>query len=108
MIRRFWRFFSPVEAMPLKDELVLTPWQKWKKYHRFPWKLVIDSIVVVISLSIVLLVSAQTSSYSLQSNESFRKFFLVDSENNMIYDTESFISEASRWVNNYYNLGNIR
>ena len=37
------------ERMKLKDEVQLTPWQKWAKHRKFPWKLAVHTLLVLCS-----------------------------------------------------------
>lgn len=52
-----------------------------------------------------MLVAAQTSSYSLNSNATFQNFFQPPSRT--LYDTNTFITAASTWVTNYWNLSSL-
>lgn len=47
--------------MTPKDRLFLSPWQKWRKYRKFPWK-------VVLHCCIVILVSIQVRDLSARLN----------------------------------------
>jgi len=37
------------KSMPLKDTLFLSPIEKYKFYGRFPWKMVIHLLLVILS-----------------------------------------------------------
>ncbi len=34
--------------MTLADQMLLSPWQKWKKYNRVPWKIVLHSLIFIV------------------------------------------------------------
>jgi hypothetical protein len=34
--------------MSLADTLLLSPWQKWKKYNRIPWKVVLHALLFIV------------------------------------------------------------
>ena len=94
--------------MPLKEELTLTSWEKWRKYRRWPWKMSIDVVTTIVCVLLVILLAAQTSSYSLNSNATFQNFFnLGNGPTTQVYDTEQFLQASNMFINNYWTLGNL-
>lgn len=88
---------------PLKDNLTLTSWEKWRKYHRFPWKLVSDSVTLVLSIVIVLLVSAQITAYSHACNETFDRLFRGNGTTN-VFSSSELQDQLTVWTSNYWAL----
>ena len=88
--------------MPLKDELTLQPWQKWRRYHRFPWKLLIDVITVIIAVTITLLVSSQSSGYTNSCADSFQDIFGQSHER--LYSAARFRDHFASLIRNYWNI----
>lgn len=43
--------------MPLKDNLFLSPIEKYKFYGRFPWKMVIHLLLVILSTTQVTIIN---------------------------------------------------
>ena len=94
--------------MPLKDELVLTSWEKFRLHRRFPYKLVVDIVSMVVCVALVILLAAQTSSYSLNSNGTFQQFFnLGNGPKNQIFDTAQFVKASNMFVKNYWSMSNL-
>ena len=101
------------KPIPLRDELSLSSWQKWVRYQRFPWKMLVDAVTALVCAVLVLLIAAQSSAYTLSSNASLNHFFNpmatpgVMTSLGKVFDTSSFISAGNTFVTTYWTLPNV-
>ncbi len=107
----FYYYFFFFFKSPFR--LTLTSWQKWVRYHRFPWKMLIDGVTALVCVILVMLIASQSSSYSLNMNASLNQIFNPSSSPTAqtsiatLYDTPSFVQALNMFVNNYWNLPNV-
>ncbi|KAL6061657.1 Mucolipin-2 [Balamuthia mandrillaris] len=96
--------------MTLKDTMLLSPWQKWKKYNRVPWKIFLHLFMFLVVVVQVLLIYVETSQYFYANQRVFHKVFLgVDSDTfrQELYTIDDTLEHISTTVLNYYNVDNI-
>lgn len=93
-------------SLPLRDELILSSWEKWKKYHRFPWKLSVDVIIFVLAVTVTVLVSLQSSSYDNGCQTTFANLF-GSSNLKPITNEADFLGQIQKLVTNFYNIKNV-
>lgn len=84
-------------AMTLKERLYMPPLEKYRIYDRFPWKLVIHVLLVILTTAQVVLLVLPNGQYSYNQYIIWNKLFCnLDAESS---DTE---------VTNSYNLFDIQ
>jgi hypothetical protein len=62
--------------MDLKDRLFLGPIDKYRKYKRFPWTMMLGLTLVVLTSINVLVIVAEFTNYSYQQMTVFNTLFL--------------------------------
>jgi hypothetical protein len=55
--------FMKGQKMSDRDYQVLSPLQKWHKYHRFPFKILLHTIVLALVILQVFVISTQFTEY---------------------------------------------
>ncbi len=63
--------------MTLADTMLLSPWQKWKKYNRVPWKVVLHALIFIVVTVQVLLAYVETAQYTRATHNTFESLFLA-------------------------------
>jgi hypothetical protein len=75
-LRKCWGYFRGYKAPSDRDLLLLTPFQQYKTYHRFPFMVVIH-VVLLMFLSInTVLLSNEYTDYSQANEQVFEGIFL--------------------------------
>src|SRR5690349_9078129 len=54
-----------------RDHVLLSPWEKWKKYRRLPFKFMLQSVLLLSVFVHVLLIVGQSSIYSRETIQLF-------------------------------------
>eukprot|EP01087_Luapelamoeba_hula_P010363 TRINITY_DN2742_c0_g1_i1.p1 TRINITY_DN2742_c0_g1~~TRINITY_DN2742_c0_g1_i1.p1 ORF type:complete len:1018 (-),score=194.43 TRINITY_DN2742_c0_g1_i1:94-3147(-) len=96
--------------MALEDRLLLSPWQKWKKYYRIPWKMILHVSLFCVVVTELLLGYVESSGYIRSTHSAFNQLFLErdDSEGNTeIYRATEFKSVVEQITNTFYKIQNI-
>ena len=74
------RVVAEEDELPVNDELFLSPIQKYKIYGKFPYKMVIHSLLVICtSLQVLLLLSTNTN-YTRAQERLFYDAFVTESD----------------------------
>lgn len=95
-----------LKPIPLKDSLTLSSWEKWQRYHRFPWKLLSDTLVLVLCVTLVLLGVSQTADYSHASQATLQRLFHGGGVS-AVYSASELATQLQAWATNYWNLSGI-
>ena len=83
------RVVAEEDELPVNDELFLSPIQKYKIYGKFPYKMVIHSLLVICtSLQVLLLLSTNTN-YTRAQERLFYDAFVTESDKTT-YDIPRF------------------
>jgi len=97
--------------MPLADTMLLSPWQKWQKYNRVPWKVFLHSLIFIVVTVQVLLVYVETSQYTRATHNTFEHLFLGEKEADVtkifLYTMEEFFETLNNTVETYYNINQL-
>ena len=101
------RHFLSRRDLPLKDELLLSSWQKWLKYRRFPWKLLIDTLMLCLAVTTTILVSLQASEYDNGVHATFNNLFGDIDGDSAIANEAQFIRQLDRLMSNFYNVSSV-
>lgn len=104
-----WSCFAlEPEPIPLVDAVTLHSWAKWKAYHRLPWKLAFDVLVVVLAVVVTVLTVSQTSLYANSTSDVFDNTFGLGSQGETrVYNKLSLQTTCEAIVTNYYGLHNL-
>ena len=70
---------AAVDRIPLKDKIQLGPIAKYRKYNRFPWKMLLHIVIVMLATLQVIMIINSSGSYSRRFEKSFY-FLFMDSE----------------------------
>lgn len=99
--------------IPLLDKVTLGPIKKYVKYNRFPWKMLIHIIfVMIVTAKVKILIDLDSSLANAEQKVFFREFLDEDLELNgldfektrLFFSTEEIKDFAAKSVNNYYSL----
>jgi hypothetical protein len=44
--------------LPLKDKIMMGPLDKYQKYNRFPWKMIVHLLLIIASTTLVFLINS--------------------------------------------------
>ena len=77
--------YSNPTHIPFKDKMVLTPTEKYRIYGKFPVRMAIDIILVILSTIQIIMINGPTSSYTRAVERFFYDIFL---QNDDPYDVE--------------------
>jgi hypothetical protein len=80
-LQRKWssiRDRTPENVEKLNDHVVLSPWEKWKRYRKLPYTLILHVLLVFIVTSKVLITNSSVSRYYRASTAKFKHFLLPD------------------------------
>jgi hypothetical protein len=91
--------------MTLRETLVLTPFEKWSKYRRFPFKFFLRLILVIASTSHILLLTSESVAYTLSGRAALLSslFGGIDGD---ISTQEDLITAVRSSVSGYDSLTN--
>jgi hypothetical protein len=88
--------------MTLADTMLLSPWQKWKKYNRVPWKVVLHALIFLVVTVQVLLAYVETSHYTRATHNTFESLFLggpeMDTTNVVMHTMDEVIESLKHTV----------
>jgi ABC-type phosphate/phosphonate transport system permease subunit len=83
--------------------MLLSPWQKWKKYNRVPWKVVLHALIFIVVTVQVLLAYVETSQYTRATHNTFESLFLATSDPDVtsvtMHTMEEVIESLKKTVN---------
>jgi len=98
--------------MTLADTMLLSPWQKWKKYNRVPWKVVLHALIFIVVTVQVLLAYVETAQYTRATHNTFESLFLAsgsdpDVTSVTMHTMEEVIESLKKTVDTYYDVNNV-
>eukprot|EP01114_Cavostelium_apophysatum_P015895 TRINITY_DN4424_c0_g1_i1.p1 TRINITY_DN4424_c0_g1~~TRINITY_DN4424_c0_g1_i1.p1 ORF type:complete len:661 (+),score=155.67 TRINITY_DN4424_c0_g1_i1:60-2042(+) len=98
-----WQERKKQSKMSGRDRLFLSPWEKWKKYRRFPLKIVVHLLLTILTVVQAVLIVSQFTYYSRNSIDTWRFFFTPsDYQKNGIFTYKQSIEAVKDSVNIYY------
>jgi len=101
------------KKLPLMDKITLGPIKKYKNYNRFPWKMMVHIVLVMVVTTQIVLVIQSSGGYSRSEEAFFFQTFLndqaeyngVDFEKNRnfysINEVREFINKS---IDSYFNI----
>lgn len=102
-----------VKITRLKDRLYMAPLKKYEKYGRFPWKIIIQILLIIFTSCQALLVINQSTMYSYNQYTLWNKIFLNrDAEGSdtsitnsySIYGISHLLTVIQQTVERYHNI----
>lgn len=101
--------------LPLKDELFLSPIEKYKIYGNFPWRMLINVVLAISTTTQILIVIGSTTSYTRAEERFFHEQFVTEPENSTveypkktyIYTVNDLKNHVIDSIDNYYKIGDI-
>mmetsp|Transcript_28350 Transcript_28350/g.69037 ORF Transcript_28350/g.69037 Transcript_28350/m.69037 type:complete len:790 (-) Transcript_28350:141-2510(-) len=76
---RCWRLYST--PIPLEENLQLTAIQKWNRYRRPPWKLILSLFIVICTTTQVIMFTIYNAPYVRNSKVAFQQLFQPEDHN---------------------------
>lgn len=100
------------EEVPLKDDLFLSPIEKYKIYGRFPWKMIIHIFLVIVTTAQGIMTIAGTTQYTRAQERLFYNFFVADTDRtDLDYSRKTYLYSVSQLrdhikfsLGNFYNI----
>ena len=99
--------------MTTKERLRLSAWQKWKLYGRFPWKLTLHLLLLLLTTLRLLSWNVSNDEYFRATSRTFTYFFLPEDYEfpadraYTIYTFESATKAIERVVKNYEEINSF-
>lgn len=91
--------------MPVRDQLTLSPLQKWRKYRRLPYKFTVHVLIVCLCSALIILQAAQYAKYSNNTNDTFQKLFFPTAFADGIFTMEDFVQTINQSLHVYETFG---
>jgi hypothetical protein len=103
------------ELIPLKDNLFLSPIEKYKIYGRFPWKMVFHILLVIATTAQAILIISKTTEYTRAQERFIYNNFISDSDKTQVdyprmlylYSISQLKSHLNNSISNYYNIKDV-
>ena len=67
-----------MESMPLRDRLYMPPIERYEKYGKYPWRLIIDVLLLAFTTCQLLLVVTPNNLYARNQLKLWEKVFVPD------------------------------
>jgi len=102
-------------GMPLKDRLYMAPIDKYEHYGRFPWKVVIQLLLVFFTTCQTILLVHSITTYSLNQYVQWYKIFVDPGAGDsslslntpyLIFNISDFLEYFHGTLHKYYNINN--
>ena len=99
----------PLPHMPTRDAMTLSPLEKWRKYRRFPCKLLLHVVIIALIIAQITLLSVQFTAYSRAAHAMLTDLFVradkAESAGPLHYSTE-FVNVVNSTVKLYHSFPN--
>ena len=107
--------YSDPKHIPYKDKMFLTPTEKYRIYGKFPVRMTLDIILIILTTLQIIMINTPTSSYTRAVERFFNEIFL---QNNSPYDIQypkikylytidQIINHVNQSINDFFNLDNF-
>ena len=101
--------------LPLKDELFLSPVEKYKLYGRLPWVMIINIIIAITTSAQIMIVIGKTTTYTRAEERFFHEQFINQLDSSdieysrkaYIYSLNDLKDHVIRSIDNYFNITSI-
>lgn len=84
--------------------MILSPWEEWHKYNRFPVEVLLHTGLLVIVIVQIMLMAYQFTGYNKSNEDTFHKFFFPEDYRDGIFSIEDCINVINQTVYNYYHF----
>lgn len=101
-------------AIPLKDDLIMGPLDKYKKYGVFPWKMLIHTLLIVMVTAECLLVVQPEAEFAGSISDQLNQLFLTTDPDGydppeigsrvMLFNIPEVTDYVNRTVTNYFDI----
>eukprot|EP00820_Chromera_velia_P028132 Cvel_11466.t1-p1 / transcript=Cvel_11466.t1 / gene=Cvel_11466 / organism=Chromera_velia_CCMP2878 / gene_product=Mucolipin-2, putative / transcript_product=Mucolipin-2, putative / location=Cvel_scaffold721:63832-71391(+) / protein_length=1263 / sequence_SO=supercontig / SO=protein_coding / is_pseudo=false len=105
------RAFQP---MPLTDQLFMDPFEKWRVYGKFPWKLAVHISLAVLTLVEVMTFAVQEAGHARSSLMHFYQIFLghgttgdYGTRSYTVSDVSDLRGSIDRMTSNFFHINQI-
>ena len=88
----------------VRESLLLSPWDKWKKYRRPPWKFFVQMLLIIAVTTQLLLLSAEYTVYSRSAREALRDVLNPKRCTTGLYSVSSTVGCVRSAVDGYFNF----
>ena len=107
--------YSNPAHIPYKDKMFLTPTEKYRIYGKFPVRMTLDVILVILTTLQVVMINVPTSAYTRAVERFFNEIFLqADTPYDVeyqklkyLYTMEQIINHVRQSRDDFYNLHNM-
>lgn len=107
--------YSNPNHIPFKDKMFLTPTEKYRIYGKFPVRMILDILLVVLTTLQIVMINVPKSSYTRSVERFFNEIFLqIDPSYDVeypklkyLYTIDQIIDHVRRSRDNFYDLHNI-
>ena len=98
------------------DQILLSPWKKWRTYGMFPWKFLLHLLLIILISTIAILMNSIFAGYSRAMGRNFTNILVLDSTNNIditeygysyIYTIKDTIDATQNLITNYFDIPNL-
>ena len=104
-----------ISNLPIKDELFLSPIEKYKIYGAFPYSMLINVILAITTTAQILIVIGSTTSYTRAEERFFHEMFVADAENKTVeyskkaylYSIDDLKAHFEKSINNFYSIEDV-
>ena len=102
--------------MPLIDKVCMGPFEKYHKYGRFPFKMMVHFLLAIITIGQIFLIVNSNASYSLSVLRRFDTLFfdpempLEDMDifrERFFFSAEEVRDQVNVMIDNYFNIENM-
>jgi hypothetical protein len=71
----FASYFWTRTQMSDRDRVLLTPWEEWAKYHRFPAEILLHAGLLAVVIIQIMLMTYQFTGYNRSNEDTFKRIF---------------------------------
>eukprot|EP01102_Stenamoeba_stenopodia_P016061 TRINITY_DN5559_c0_g1_i10.p1 TRINITY_DN5559_c0_g1~~TRINITY_DN5559_c0_g1_i10.p1 ORF type:complete len:549 (-),score=128.39 TRINITY_DN5559_c0_g1_i10:487-2133(-) len=102
--RAIAKHFWSRKAITDRDRVILSPWEEWQKYNRFPVEVLLHTGLLVIVIVQIMLMAYQFTGYNKSNEDTFHKYFFPEEYRDGIFSIDDCINVINQTVYNYYNF----
>ena len=107
--------YSNPDHIPYKDKKFLTPTEKYRIYGKFPVRMTLDIILVILTSIQIIMINGSTSSYTRAFERFLNEMFLQNEtpydieypKIKYLYTMDQIVSHVRQSRTDYFNLGNV-
>lgn len=100
--KKFASYFWTRKHMSDRDRVLLTPWEEWRKYHRFPVELLGHASLLAVVTIQIMLMTYQFTGYNRSNEDTFKRIFHPEQYRDGIYSIQDCLDVIQYTVDLYY------